>query len=145
MAYEFKHVLVCVDFSEDSEVLLSTALRYFADKAESITVLSVADSARQAPKKTMAEIDELLIDKFKKNMQQFFKPFEGAHQNIRAIIRRGNPHLEILKTVEEIGVDLIAMGSQANSSPDRVFFGSTTYEVARKASCSVFVIRHPKK
>jgi nucleotide-binding universal stress UspA family protein len=48
---------------------------------------------------------------------------------------------ELLRVVEEEGIDLIVMASHGRSGLARVLMGSVTEEVLRKASCPVFVVR----
>jgi nucleotide-binding universal stress UspA family protein len=53
----------------------------------------------------------------------------------------GTPAREILRLAEEIGADLVVMGTCATSPIARLFFGSTSRDVIREASCPVLVVR----
>ncbi|MGH1486184.1 MAG: universal stress protein [Cellvibrionaceae bacterium] len=141
MPQEFKHVIVPVDFSDDSERALETALTVFGDKADEISLITVCESVSNRHTEMIAEIDEMMEDTVQKEVQTFVKKFEGRHKNLKAYVRKGSAAPQILLAAKEMNADLIVMGSQGRNSLARVFFGSTTYDVARKAHCSVFVIR----
>jgi nucleotide-binding universal stress UspA family protein len=52
------------------------------------------------------------------------------------------PAAGILKVAQEQSIDLVIMGSHgAGGITGRDFFGTTTYQVARKLSCSVMIIK----
>jgi nucleotide-binding universal stress UspA family protein len=57
-------------------------------------------------------------------------------------LRRGNPAEEILKSVEEHSVDLIAMTTHGRSGPPRWVIGSVTAEVLRHSTVPLLVVRH---
>lgn len=52
----------------------------------------------------------------------------------------GKPGVEIARYAEDEGIDLIIIGSHAPGATDYVL-GSTTARVARKAKCSVHIVR----
>ncbi|MGH1440629.1 MAG: universal stress protein [Cellvibrionaceae bacterium] len=140
MPKEFKHVLVPVDFSENAEQAVETALNVFGN-ADTISLVTVCESMTNRHTEMVAEIDEMITKTINEEMQSFAKKYEGRHSNLKAYIKKGNAAPQILSMAKELEVDLIVMGSQGSSSLARVFFGHTTYDVSRKAHCSVFVIR----
>ncbi|MFT7387484.1 MAG: nucleotide-binding universal stress UspA family protein [Candidatus Endobugula sp.] len=143
-----KKVLVPVDFSENSEVAMQTALEYFGNKAVTITILSVYEGSEKrsdynAPNN---EVDEMMAKSALIQMTRFVKLFEAGAKSKNAIIEteiyKGNPDKEIIDTAKAKRCDLIIMGSQGRGSTLKsMFFGGTTYQVSRKAHCSVMVIR----
>ena len=60
--------------------------------------------------------------------------------NLEVEVRIGKDYLKILEFAEEKNVDLIIIGRQGRSTLGKVFFGSVTEKVARKAKCAVLVI-----
>ena len=141
MPKEFKHVLVPVDFSENAEEALETALKVFGDSADTISLITVCESITNRHAEMMTEIDDMINKSINEQMQSFASKYEGRHKNLKAYIKKGHAAPQILSAAKELDVDLIVMGSQGASSLARVFFGHTTYDVSRKAHCSVFVIR----
>jgi len=142
MTESMKHVLVPIDFSKNSEVAMNMALEYFGDKTSSITMLSVYEGSEKGslPDTPDNEVDEMLIE-----MTRFQKLFEEKAKTKKAVIDseicKGNPSKVIIDTAKGKRSDLVIMGSQGRGSLKSMFFGGTTYQVSRKAPCSVMVIR----
>jgi universal stress protein A len=141
MSQIFKHVLIPVDFSEDSELAAGIALGKFAADAETITIVTVCETRGNRHTEMPPEIDQLVIDNIKQRTSDFAERYNDKYKNLNTIIKKGCAATQILNTSQDMNIDLIVMGSQGRSSLARVFFGSTTYDVARKAKCSVFTIR----
>lgn len=55
--------------------------------------------------------------------------------------RIGNPAKEILRLAEEVGADLIIVGSHGARGIERAFLGSVSEQVVREAGCTVEVAR----
>lgn len=56
----------------------------------------------------------------------------------------GSPESRIVETAEEIGADLIIVGSHGYSRWERLLLGSVSDSVVHHAPCSVLVVRSPK-
>ena len=63
-----------------------------------------------------------------------------AAVRIETVIRRGAPAEELLAHADEVGADLIAVGSLRHERVDRWLLGSVTTAVVRDGRCSVLVI-----
>jgi nucleotide-binding universal stress UspA family protein len=64
----------------------------------------------------------------------------AGEEHIDIKITTGKPGLEIVDVAREIGADLIIVGAHHPSAAD-YFLGSTAARVARRASCSVHILR----
>jgi len=60
---------------------------------------------------------------------------------IRLHIRRGDPRHEIVRIAEEMGVDLIVIGSRGHGSISRLLLGSVSSFVLEHAPVSALVVR----
>lgn len=60
-------------------------------------------------------------------------------------ILSGYPATEIVRFVENQGIDLVVMGSQGLTGIAHVLFGSTADRLVRKAPCSVLTVRVKRK
>jgi nucleotide-binding universal stress UspA family protein len=60
--------------------------------------------------------------------------------NVSERVETGSAWSEILRVAEEIDADLIVMGAHARGVVARMFFGSTSSHVVRRATCPVLVI-----
>ena len=57
------------------------------------------------------------------------------------ILRHGNPYEQIVNAAEELGVDLIVIGSQGYTGLGRLLLGSTADRVLQYAPCPVLVVK----
>ncbi len=64
----------------------------------------------------------------------------GVHFNVHVRIGR-HPAKEILGVAEEVGADLIIVGSRARTRLERLIAGSVSEHVVRDAGCAVVVAR----
>ncbi|MDF1536376.1 MAG: universal stress protein [bacterium] len=56
-------------------------------------------------------------------------------------LREGKPHEEILKAAEDLGVDMIIIGSHGRHGIERAIFGSVAERVVKNAPIPVLVIK----
>ncbi|KUO64096.1 MAG: hypothetical protein APF84_08280 [Gracilibacter sp. BRH_c7a] len=65
------------------------------------------------------------------------------HENIKItkVVEPGNPPQVILDYAEEVGIDLIVIGSIGHNPLASAFFGSVTQRVLLKAKCPVLVVK----
>ncbi len=57
------------------------------------------------------------------------------------IIRHGNPSEELLRAADEIGANLIVIGSHGKHAGERFFFGSVSTRVMEHCRCNVLVVK----
>jgi universal stress protein A len=57
------------------------------------------------------------------------------------LIRKGNPHREIIKVAKEKRIDLIIMGTVGRTSLERMVLGSVSEKVVRLAPCQVLTVK----
>jgi nucleotide-binding universal stress UspA family protein len=60
---------------------------------------------------------------------------------LEARLGRGEPAAELLRAVDEVGADLIVMGTHGRSGLGRVLMGSVAESVLRRAPCPVLIAR----
>lgn len=65
----------------------------------------------------------------------------GAGIATETAVRQGNPHEQILDYAEEIGADLIVMGTHGRTGVDRYLLGSVTERVVRTSDVPVLTVR----
>jgi nucleotide-binding universal stress UspA family protein len=61
----------------------------------------------------------------------------------RQLLVEGDPADEILRLADEMGADLIAMGSHGRTGVLRVLMGSVSRKVLDHAKCPVLIVRIP--
>ena len=70
---------------------------------------------------------------------------EGAGEwcQPETLVVTGKWYREILRLADEQTADLIVMGVHGHNAMERMFLGSTTHHVVRRAPCPVLTIRPP--
>lgn len=129
MTESIKHILVPVDFSASSEAAMSTALEYFGDKVDAITILSVyegSEKSTSAPDSPNNEVDEMMAKSALIEMTRFAKLFEERAKDQKAVIDteicKGNPSKIIIDTAKGKRSDHNYYGlSRARNIKKRVF------------------------
>ncbi len=138
-------IVVCHDGSEASRQAVEMVARFHWGEHVEITVLSVV---------TVVLHPGMAI------YQKTGSLWEGEKRQAREALtwavdrlRQTTPHVkseyretesiddEILAVIEEVDADLVVLGHRGLSRIDRFFLGSTSENVLRHASCSVWIVR----
>jgi universal stress protein A len=85
-----------------------------------------------------------LILKIEDKMQQTYGVRVGEATTFELVVLDGHVSTEILKFVDENGVDLLVVGSYGLSGMGLVLFGSVANRLAHHAACSVMIVRGQK-
>jgi nucleotide-binding universal stress UspA family protein len=135
-------VVVAYDLSPSGEVALERAIEVVARAPQHVLhVVTVLDGHRGIHKVTYASAEQ---------MQHTLREHVGAAFNQRPTAaeiqffihcRIGKPANEILKLADEVGADLIFVGSHSKVGLERVLLGSTSERIVREARCPVMVVR----
>ena len=139
-------IACCVDFSVNAEAAFKTAIemaRTFHAKLYVVHVLPlmvhplVVDTEWILPERPR----ESLISDVTKRVQQEYGHKLGDDIYYELIVLEGHVSSKIIGFLEEKDVDLAIMGSYGASGMGLVIFGSVAKRVARKAPCSVMIVR----
>ena len=79
-----------------------------------------------------------VIQKTMERVQSFFG---GMGVDVSGDVMFGSPDSRIVETAEEIGADLIILGSHGYKRWERLLLGSVSSSVVHHAHCSVLVVR----
>lgn len=138
---EIKRILVPVDFSENSDKILDSAV-YVADKfgaeLEVVFVVQSFDdySGFFVPHMPMAQFEGEMVGAAEKKMTEFL----GSRQVGTTTVLIGDVGERIVSHAEETGADLIVMGTHGYKGLERVMFGSVANKVVKSAPCPVMTI-----
>ena len=138
-----RHVLLPTDFSENAAQAVEALLALVKQGAvRRVTLLHVQDQSRigKALQDKLGEynaIDGQRLDGLKKKL-------ESAGAEVDTLIRFGSPSVETLKTIQELSVSLVVMGSQGRGFVPELFLGSVSHNVARHGDASVLLIPSKK-
>jgi nucleotide-binding universal stress UspA family protein len=145
---EIKTILVTTDFSETAtraagpaqmlarklgaRVLLAHVSEPFTPFIEGRYAITDFEALnREVHARARQELDRLAKEHFEPDI------------NVEVASLVGVPHVEIVRLVEERGVDMIVMGMHGRGFVSHALLGSTTERVLRRAPCPVLVIPDP--
>ncbi len=138
----FQKILIAVDNSQHA---MEAALKGFelADQVRgSVVVVSVADPAREI-------IPELALplesnhEKAMKEANVILDDYASRFKNVQSVQRldpMGPPKEEILKVAEDVGADLIVMGTHGRTGLLNLLLGSVAEYVIKHSKIPVMVV-----
>lgn len=145
---ELKRILCPVDFSEFSRRALDHALGVARCYGSTVTALHVASPMPVAlpgiywgeapPQMALPPIDRGVVAAQIERLVAF-EQVPGVR--VDTLVEEAPAvYREILVQADRLGSDLIVMGTHGRSGFDRLFLGSTTEKVLRKARCPVMTV-----
>ncbi|MBI4552507.1 MAG: universal stress protein [Candidatus Latescibacteria bacterium] len=149
MAIQLKRLLCPTDFSEPSEHALTYAISLAQQYGAVLYLLHVIEPLTPVPGIEMGPVlmyDERpdLLQRVHELLDEMVPEDVKAKIEIKPLIRRGAPFLEIIRTAREEEIDLIIIATHGRTGLSHVLLGSTAEKVVRKAPCPVLTIRHPE-
>ncbi|NTV60986.1 MAG: universal stress protein [Chlorobiaceae bacterium] len=138
--FKIRTILCPIDFSDASLKEVSYAREFAASMGAEIYLLNVLDIpvdvlVNNLPLEEKFEKREL--EKLEKIKQQLAS--EGV--KVEGSVEFGKTEDAILDKARELGANLIIMGSHCKSGFSRLFLGSVTEHVMRRANCPVLVVK----
>ena len=141
-------LLVPVDFSTESSIMVAHAVKLAKLAGARITLLHVVELPRTEINPTVfAAIERIqtnvgaLRERAQSSLAAFGKEVRALGVECTEEVRTGIPYEEILNAAEETAPDLIVIGHKGASLLGRFLLGSTTERVVRHARCSVLAVR----
>ncbi len=148
--YEPKRILVPVDFSEFGGEVLEAGLEIGRLRHAEVLVLHVArepeissagyGAGEFAVDAVQFVSREDILGESNAQLQSMLKEV-SAGSDVKPNVVFGDPVVEILRAAESGDIDLIVMGTRGRRGVARLFIGSVTEEVIRRAPCPVLAIR----
>ncbi len=133
------HILFPTDFSKNADLAFTCLTEMAAGGAKKITLMHVQDESRMSPHLENRIEEFNVIDSERlQNMRKIL--LEKGNAEVKIVLKYGFPSIEILKTIDDFGVQLVVMGSQGRSFVKEFFLGSVSHNVARLSSSSVLLI-----
>ena len=134
----YTNILVPIDLSDVERGKASLALaKHVGAEGCKIKLLNVVE---EIPAYAAAELPTGILDKTAKDAQAALTKIAGQDSNCSVEIRSGRAHPVILAASEEMGADLVIVGSHKPGLQDYLL-GSTAARVVRHSKCSVLVTR----
>lgn len=127
-------ILLCTDFSENSERALEYAVSAAEEYAAELTLLHVIEDVPRPDQRddvirtSTEQLDKLVPAEKRKTLK------------VRTMVRIGKPYQRIIEYAQEAQIDLVTMGVRGAGALDRAVFGSTTYRVIQLGPCPVLAV-----
>ena len=142
--YGIKRIVVAVDTSDYSEMVVARASAIAIAFSAEIHVISIVG----LPKLIASEADigiqdvRLCEKEFQEHQKRLIDEYlKGRDLHIESRVLHGDPSGKILSYANEIGADLIVMGSKAYGKVHRLLLGGVSEDVVRNAKCPVMIAR----
>ena len=141
MAFPTK-ILLATDGSEDAALATKAAIDLSNQSGAELHVVHVGRSSlRLSPTEYQAAAREK-IGELAKAVEEAGGDVTETHVRIDDSQTAGNEAEHITGLAEELGADLIVIGSRGLSGMRRLLMGSVSESVVRHAHCPVLVVRH---
>jgi nucleotide-binding universal stress UspA family protein len=129
-----KRILICTDFSENSDRALDYAISVAEEYGAELTVMHVVEEVR-----SKAEEDGVLATA-KQRLERLIPTEKRTSIKAKTLVSIGKPYQRIVEYAREAAVDLVTMGVRGAGALDRAIFGSTTYRVIQLGPCPVLAV-----
>ena len=142
-------ILVAVDFSKTSNKAYGYARELARNIGAEIHVVHVLDTHYlTCALHIIIEHRDEMVERWKERCQEklnmYYRKREENGFTVQLHMREGRPHEEILKAAEELGADLIVIGSHGWSGLERCIFGSIARKVLKISDIPVLIIKSGK-
>lgn len=142
--YGIKKIVVSIDTSEYSKMVMTRASSIAIAFAAEIHVISVVS----LPKLVASVADIGMEDvrrserEYQEHQRRLIDEYMGGRSlHVESQVLHGDPSAKILSYADQIGADLIIMGSKAYGRVQRFLLGGVSEDVVRNAKCSVMIAR----
>jgi len=141
-------ILVATDFSDCARAAAEVAAQLARQLGASVDVVAVIELPPLAEVREGAGHPHPLqhIDETRKQGRQNAEAFVAQQLAdsgpVGVFVREGDPCAEILKAAEELGSDLIVMGTHGRTGLAHLVLGSIAEKVVRGSKIPVVTVRH---
>lgn len=139
----FEKILAATDFGRSSEraVALATDLAIAHDASVSL-VHAYSVAVPIYPVAIPPPVDEVR-DAASAAMERALHGLRGRVAKLDGFVRHGDAWTEIIAAADEIGADLIVMGTHGYRGVSRFFLGSVADKVVRSSPIPVLIVPEP--
>jgi len=143
-----RNILVPIDFSDTAEHALDYAV-VLANKLDArVHLLNVIGVPALGVPELGVALTASVIDSVVRSNQEALDKLANARRHAvqigEVMLRTGDARDVILKTADEVGADMIVMGTHGRRGVRRALLGSVAESVVRTASCPVLTIHGHK-
>ncbi|NTV98562.1 MAG: universal stress protein [Chlorobiaceae bacterium] len=138
--FKIRTILCPIDFSDASLKEVSYAREFASCMGATVFLLNVVDVPAEVLVNNLP-LEEKFEKEESEKLEAIKQRLASEGMKIDGAVEFGNPEEVILEKARELGVNLIIMGSHCKTGFSRLFLGSVTEHVMRKADCPVLVVK----
>lgn len=141
------NILVPIDFSDGSNLALSTALDYAKTLNSKIHLLHIVQPisypiGMEIANYNFSDVEKDMLVTAKNNLNDLIRYPIYSQINFETVVMNGTSSSDsIIDYSNENNIDMICIATHGSSGLEHFLFGSTTEKVLRKANCPVLVVR----
>jgi len=140
----YRHILVATDFSDHASAVAQRALelsKYYQAGLSLLHVvenLPIVDTTYGPVMPFEIDLTDQMVEAARTRIAKLGE-LVGVPEDHR-LVEVGSPRMEIVRVAEEIGIDLIVVGSHGRHGI-KLLLGSTASSVIHHATCDVLAVR----
>jgi nucleotide-binding universal stress UspA family protein len=143
---EIRTILFPTDFSQGARAAMDYALSLARDYKAKLILLYVIQDISIAEWYIPSSLSaaDLVSDMQKgaeQEMEKWATDARSSVPDVEALVVRGVPFVEIVRTAKNRKADLLVIGTHGRTGIDHMLFGSTAEKVVRKSPCPVLTVR----
>jgi nucleotide-binding universal stress UspA family protein len=136
-----RKILYPTDFSSYSNQAYFHAISLAEKHGASLTIVYVYNP--EAPAQSGEPADHTGRRAYWRAQLESVRPLNTTIE-VQHLLLEGDPAGEIVRHVQQTGVDLVVMGTHGRTGLERLLLGSVAEKVLRDAPCSVLVVKLPR-
>lgn len=140
----FMHVVVAIDYSENSRVLLDQAVRIACQDQARLDIVHIEEPPETAEAPPSADFRAATQECARAPMDAFLKPLRPEMRYLhgeRHVINHVDRQTAIVAYARRCGCDLVVLGTRRRTEADGVMAASTSERIVRDVPCSVLTIK----
>lgn len=147
----FKHLVTCVDFSDNSRKAVRIAMQLAEQDGASLDCLHVYQSALAmsldyggivTPMPMGA--DPQALEAWKQDLETFLQPLKAERPQVPVrgiVLERVNIREAILEHVQETHADMVVLGTRGKTGLRELLIGTTAEKIVANAPCSILAVK----
>lgn len=143
-----RHILVPTDFSEAANAAKAYAIVLAETMGATLHMLHVIPDPTAmgwgVERAYLPQLLERTERTVREQLEGALTPEERDRLHVELAVDTGSPVGRIIDYAGKHGIDLIVMGTQGRGTVERMWVGSVTQGVLRRASCPVVSVQQPR-
>ena len=152
MNHMFNHILCPTDLKERSDIAVIKAVQIAHQFGSKITLLNIHEDFMDKEEREMLRVSvDKMKEKYKRiaidskeEMKAVIHKLHADDIEVDYLLHSGKPEKVIVKIAEQLGTDLIVIGTDGRDNVMDFVVGTTTEHVINAAPCPVLVVHYRK-